>query len=30
MSSDVSAAFAESDRLSELQVDGEPKVTEWF
>jgi hypothetical protein len=28
--SDVSAALAESDRLSELQVDGEPRVVEWF
>jgi predicted ATPase len=28
--SDVSAALAESDRLSELQVDGEPRVAELF
>jgi predicted ATPase/class 3 adenylate cyclase len=28
--SDVSAALAESDRLSELQVDGEPRIAEWM
>jgi predicted ATPase/class 3 adenylate cyclase len=27
---DVSAALAESDRVSELQVDGEPRVAEWM
>ena len=29
LSSPVSASLAESDRLSELQVDGEPRVAEW-
>jgi predicted ATPase/class 3 adenylate cyclase len=30
MSSDVSAALAESDRLNDLQVDGEPRAAELF
>jgi len=28
--SDVSAGLAESDRLNDLQIDGEPRLAEWF